>query len=116
MNIIFLSRRDPTDISNWSGTLFYMYHKLREKNHVKIMGCEILRQLASFTNGNLPNDFFRLSDRYVKNFGRFLCQYLIQNTHKFDRQHQPNYWGVEKRFTPCKWRGWTGHIKNNLKI
>lgn len=32
MNIAFLSSLNPTDIHNWSGTLYYMYHHL-EKNH-----------------------------------------------------------------------------------
>ena len=32
MNIAFLSSLTPTDIHNWSGTLYYMYHHL-EKDH-----------------------------------------------------------------------------------
>ena len=32
MNIAFLSSLNPTDIHNWSGTLYYMYHHL-EKNY-----------------------------------------------------------------------------------
>lgn len=30
MNIAFLSSLNPTDIHNWSGTLYYMYHHLEK--------------------------------------------------------------------------------------
>ncbi len=82
MNIIFLARDDPKDIHNWSGTLYHIYHKLIEKHHVEIIGTELFDQLFVFRNGNFPQDFFLLQDRYVKNLGRLLSERI--NALKFD--------------------------------
>ncbi len=82
MNILFLSRYDPTVINNWSGTLYYMYHKLKEKHHVEIIGTEILHQLTFFSNGNFHNEFFIYSNRYVKNIGLLLSERI--NIVKYD--------------------------------
>ncbi len=48
MNILFLTRFDPENINNWSGTLYYMYNKLGEKHNLKIIGPEIVEQLTFF--------------------------------------------------------------------
>lgn len=37
MNIVFLSSLNPSDIHNWSGTLYFMYQKLNESNDVTIV-------------------------------------------------------------------------------
>jgi hypothetical protein len=42
MNILFLTRSDPKDINIWSGTLYYIYHQLKQKHHVEVMGAELL--------------------------------------------------------------------------
>ena len=49
MNIVFLTRFDPQNRKIWSGTLFYIYNKLREKHIIEIIGSEIFGQLNLFT-------------------------------------------------------------------
>ncbi len=38
MNIAFLSSLTPTDIHNWSGTLYYMYHHLEQSHRLTWIG------------------------------------------------------------------------------
>jgi len=47
MNFIFLTRFDPKDLNSWSGTLYNIYHKLKEKHTIEIIGTELLNQLVS---------------------------------------------------------------------
>lgn len=49
MNVLFLSKYDPKNIYNWSGTLYHIYHKLKEKNTIEIIGTEIIEQLNLFS-------------------------------------------------------------------
>jgi len=74
MNILFLTRLDPKDIHSWSGTLYHMYHELRTKHHVEIMGTEILRQIEVFAWNNLISDKFIPGDRYTESVGRILSE------------------------------------------
>jgi len=59
-----------------------MYHKLREKHHVEIIGTEILNQFALFKQGNFPEDMFISADRYIKNLNCVLSERI--NMIKFD--------------------------------
>jgi len=70
MNILFLTRFDPNDITNWSGTLYKIYHKLKEKHSIEIIGNEILKQVETFTRGNFSESTFIPIDRYIKNFNK----------------------------------------------
>lgn len=72
MKILFLSRFESSDIKIWSGTLYYMFRQLKKKNHVKIIGSEILNQLTIFTRGNLHDYKFIPTDRYIKNVDTFI--------------------------------------------
>jgi len=81
MNILFLTRHDPANINNWSGTSFHVYHQLIKKHHVAVMGVEILGQLYTFVR-NFPESFFIPTDRYIKNLGRLLSERM--NHHNFD--------------------------------
>ncbi|MDR2037746.1 MAG: glycosyltransferase family 4 protein [Bacteroidales bacterium] len=74
MNIIFLSRYDVSDINNWSGTLFHIYHQLKKRHNVEVVGTELLNQLTAFRKGNFQNDFFVDSCRYVKKIGSLLSE------------------------------------------
>ncbi|MDR0540851.1 MAG: glycosyltransferase family 4 protein [Dysgonamonadaceae bacterium] len=74
MNILFLTRFSPKDINTWSGTLFHIYHKLKEKHTVEIIGPEILNQLTLFTRGNFSTNTFIPDDRYIKRLGRLLSE------------------------------------------
>ena len=65
---------DPKDINSWSGTLFHIYHKLKEKHTIEIIGTEIMTQLPSFTRGNFPANTFIPLDRYAKSVGRLLSE------------------------------------------
>ena len=82
MNILFFTRYDPKDINNWSGTLYYMFHKLREKHHVEILGTELLGQLLYFSKENYLEDYFLPVDRYVKNISCILSERV--NALEFD--------------------------------
>ena len=74
MNLIFLTRLDPKDINEWSGTVYHMYHKLKERHHIEIMGTEILKQLEFFTKKNLPENEVISADRYIKKLNRLLSE------------------------------------------
>ncbi|GHT66042.1 hypothetical protein AGMMS50239_26870 [Bacteroidia bacterium] len=81
MNIIFLTRLDPKDINSWSGTMYYIYNKLKEKHHIEIIGLELLGQLDLFVKGNFADTFIP-ADRYVENLNRLLSERI--NTLNFD--------------------------------
>ena len=74
MNIVFLTRYDPNDINDWSGTSYHIYHKIKEKHTIEIVGSEILGQLDLFARKNFPCDKLFASDRYVKNLGLLLSE------------------------------------------
>ena len=74
MEILFLTRFNPRDIHEWSGIFYNMCQKLKEKNHVEIMGAEILGQIALYSRRNFPNGFFLPEYRYEKKLGRLLSE------------------------------------------
>ena len=74
MKIAFLTRHDPTNINCWSGTLYHMYHKLKERHMVEIIGMEILPQFLFFTKDNFPTNFFIPADRNIQLLGRLLSE------------------------------------------
>ena len=74
MNIIFLIRGDPKDINVWSGTSYHIYHKLREKHNVEIIGTEVLKQIGFFAKDNFTLRNLSTSERYVKNINRLLSE------------------------------------------
>lgn len=74
MNIIFLSRSDPKNINIWSGTLYHIYNKLKEKHNIEIIGIEILNQLTLYTKGNLSENVFIFPDRYVRTLNTLLSE------------------------------------------
>ena len=82
MKIVFLTRYDPKNILNWSGTLYHMYYQLKKEHHVEIMGAEILDQQKSFIKGNFHENFLSITDRYVKNLGQLLSERI--NILQFD--------------------------------
>ena len=65
MNIVFLTRFDPQNINNWSGTLYYMYNKLGEKHNLKIIGPEIVEQLTFFISNNSSKYKNIQIDKYI---------------------------------------------------
>ena len=82
MKIVFLTMLDPKDINNWSGTLYHIYQKLKEKHTIEIIGVEMFNQLASFTNGNFSANTFIPLDRYVKCLGRLVSERI--NSLRYD--------------------------------
>lgn len=74
MNIIFLTRFDPRNINNWSGTLYYIYNKLREKHNIKIIGIEILDQLNFFKSRSYSKNVFVPKDKYIRILNRLLSE------------------------------------------
>ena len=82
MNIVLLSRRIPTDINFWSGTLYYIYHKLKEKHNVEVFGSEVLLQLELFKKGNISDSNNITPDKYIRNLNRLLSERI--NAANFD--------------------------------
>ena len=74
MNIAFLTRYDPRDINNWSGIFYHIYHKLKEKNCIEIIGPEILGQRFQYDNGNFSYETFIPADRYVRNISQLISE------------------------------------------
>ena len=82
MNILFLTRFDPSDAKIWSGTLFHIYHKLKEKHHVETIGAGILKQLELFAKDNFAESDYIMPDRYIKNLNCLLSERI--NAADFD--------------------------------
>lgn len=74
MNLLSLTRFDPRDVNAWSGTLYHMYYKLKEKHTVEIMGIELLNQLRYFTKDNFPRKESVPSDKYVLTIDQLLSE------------------------------------------
>lgn len=51
-----------------------MYHQLKKKHHIEIIGPELLRQLYFFFIGNFPKNYILPDERYVKIIGRLLSE------------------------------------------
>ena len=65
MNILFLTIFDSLDAKVWSGTLFHIHHKLKEKHHVETIGAGILMQLELFAKDNFIESFISHISNYV---------------------------------------------------
>ncbi|SFL05160.1 Glycosyltransferase involved in cell wall bisynthesis [Porphyromonadaceae bacterium KH3CP3RA] len=74
MNIVFLTRFDPRNINNWSGTLYYMYNKLKERHNIEVVGPEILNQFGFFSKDNNPKDIFIPIDKYIPKLNELLSE------------------------------------------
>lgn len=74
MNIIFLTRFDPRNINNWSGTLYHIYNKLKDNHNIEIVGIEVIDQLSVFTRRNYSEDTFVPIDRYIRILNRLLSE------------------------------------------
>lgn len=71
MKIAFLSSRDPTDIHNWSGTLYHMYTSLNKRHHVIWIGSETLAKVLAFHESNYKQEYF-IPEKYAMLFGKLL--------------------------------------------
>lgn len=74
MNILFLTRYDPSDINTWSGTLFHIYNKLKEDHHVIPLGMEVINQLGFFTKDNFQRKDPGNEYRYIKIINKLLSE------------------------------------------
>jgi len=74
MRIVFLTRFNPNNINDWSGTLYYIYQKLKEKHTIEIIGMEIIGQLELLTRKNFSETIFIPVDRYTINLGKLLSE------------------------------------------
>lgn len=97
MRIAFLSSLSPTDIHNWSGTLYHIYTSLCKHYNVNWIGSEILEEAVAFYNSNdIKNSFVPeenamllgklLTDFFNKEYydliicrDYFFCAYLVTN-------------------------------------
>lgn len=72
MNILFLSSTNPADINVWSGTLYHMWNKLKEKHTVSWIGGELLPQADIFAKGNFEESAYL--ERYTRIYGKLLSE------------------------------------------
>ena len=83
MNIILLTRSNPHDINTWSGTLWHVYAKLKERHNIRVMGTEILGQLAFFSKDNYQFKLFTPVERYLTKISKLLSE-RINNLENYD--------------------------------
>ena len=72
MNIAFLSSLNPTDIHNWSGTLYYMYHHLEKNHRLTWTGRQQLEEAIQFHRENFGEDTPFSPEKYARLFGKML--------------------------------------------
>ena len=72
MNIAFLSSLNPTDIHNWSGTLYYMYHHLEKNHRLTWTGRQKLEEAIQFHRENFGEDTPFSPEKYARLFGKML--------------------------------------------
>ena len=72
MNIAFLSSLNPTDIHNWSGTLYYMYHHLEKNYRLTWTGRQQLEEAIQFHRENFGEDTPFSPEKYARLFGKML--------------------------------------------
>lgn len=75
MNIAFLTTLNPNDINSWSGTTFNVFNTLKKRHNVKVVGINMLLQLASYSSGNFSGK--STIDRYSQILGN-LCSEQIK--------------------------------------
>ena len=78
MNIAFLSSLNPTDIHNWSGTLYYMYQSLCILHNVTWVGGFQFVEVLNFHYKNCGDDIYFEPERYSLLFGKLLSDYFAQ--------------------------------------
>lgn len=78
MNIAFLSSVDPTNIRNWSGTLYSMFHSLEKNHHITWIGDKVFTEIADFHHKNLPpNEQVNfVPEKYASVFGKRLSDWF----------------------------------------
>ena len=74
MNIAFLSSLKPTDIHNWSGTLYFMYKTLSDNHDVTWIGGQIFQDAMSCHKRNESQDVVFQPEDYSKVFGMILSR------------------------------------------
>lgn len=75
MNIAFLSSLNPKDIHNWSGTLYFMYSVLDEKNNVTCIGHHLYMKVFRWHTVVEKEQPFE-PENYAKVFGMLLSEYF----------------------------------------
>lgn len=74
MNIVFLTRFNLHDVNCWSGTAYHIYHKLKEKHTIEIIGMEVLTQFKLFQRESFQRSTFIPTDRYTKKLGKLISE------------------------------------------
>lgn len=81
MKIAFLSSLNPADKSNWSGTLYAIYHTLKQAHDVRWIGGEVLRKLQrvyEIQQGNRQKLFL---EKYSEKIGDALAKEVRNDTY-----------------------------------
>ncbi len=81
MNIAFLSSLNPSDIRNWSGTLYFMFQKLNESNDVTWIGGNIFEEAISYHEKNEELGIPFQPEKYSKIFGMMLSSQLQKESY-----------------------------------
>lgn len=82
MNIAFLSSLDPTNIQNWSGTLYYMFHSLKKKHDIVWIGGKLYNDIAEFHYKSHKQKNF-IPEEYALLFGERLSKWFSQECYDF---------------------------------
>lgn len=76
MKIAFLSSLNPTDIHNWSGTLYYMYHSLRTMHNITWVGRFQFVEVLNFHYKNCGDNILFEPEKYSLLFGKLLSEHF----------------------------------------
>ena len=79
MNIAFLSSLNPTDIHNWSGTLFYMWKSLEKHHKLSWIGKDILDEIRLFHYRNFGEKCSFIPEKYAMVLGKKLSEFFHDN-------------------------------------
>lgn len=72
MNIAFLSSLNPTDIHNWSGTLYYMYQSLSKNHCLTWIGGKQYAEVREFHHANYTSEVPFVIEKYAPLLGKIL--------------------------------------------
>lgn len=77
MRIAFLSALDPTNINNWSGTLYYIFQSLQKEHSIDWVGKDVVDYVKHYHLIHHNSNSF-IPEYYAKIFGRILSNMFIK--------------------------------------
>ena len=74
MNIVLLTRYNPSDISVWSGILYHVFENLKKNHNVEVVGIEIIQQLNIFSKDSFSRDISFPVGRYFDKLNKLFSE------------------------------------------